>query len=325
MEPESWKQDQKKSARVKQFMNILEQLPRLCSPTICGTLSQPTTKTERVSRGTDKFEWSLEQKAILSPANITTDTDATDDWQNVAEMNQSWLQKESEVFFSQKTIAPSPMVTPSTRAIRSRPGAGGRAVGLGNNNKEDMFDENDEDDEFSEGDDHDADDDASDTGDDDDHHHGGHHNYQYRRPVPNIDDEDTDIDMDDEASFDIRRDLMSDCEDDNEDDHDDDNGRARYEHDDDQESDREVGDNITDDEDTDINDCDHQEEDQDMDSLFFSPQPIRSSQTQQRMDIFSPDTFHRVMEDDFTIQSTPKTIGSQLTRTRTRTRTEMSD
>lgn len=280
---EEWDQEKKK-ARVRQFMNILEQLPRLCSPTICGTLSQPTTKNERTSRGADKFEWSLEQKAILSPANITTDTDATDDWQNVADLNQTWLQQESDVFFSQRTIAPSPVVTPSTRAI-SRP--------TPNRYQNFMFDERDEDEDMESSRDFSKDEDEENDDDDDDHNN-----------------DDTDIDMDDEDDEidDIRKQFESSSS--SEDDETDLDGNDE---------------NTDEDTDHDNNDCDKLEEDQDMDNLFFSPQPLRSSQTQQRVDIFSPETFVRVMEDENTLQSTPKTIGSQLTRTRTRTRTEMSD
>lgn len=217
-----WKQEKAK-ARVRQFMNILEQLPRLCSPTICGTLSQPTTRNERATRGVDQFEWSLEQKAILSPANITTDTEATDEWQNVADLNQTWLQQESDVFFSQRTIAPSPMATPSYVNI----------------------------------------DETSDE---------------------EFDDTRTNIDM-------------THLDDDND------------------------NDNDIDDDDLDL-DQDHERDLDNESELFFSPQPLTSSQTQQRVDMFSPETFVRVMEDESTIQSTPKTIGSQLTRTRTRTRND---
>ena len=259
MEPEYQQQGQnqqdqdKKRARAKQFMNVLERLPRLCSPTICGTLSQPTTRAERTSRGVDKFEWSLEQRAILSPANITTDTDATDDWQHLADLkDQTWLQQESENFFSQRTIAPSPMVTPSTR----RPII-------------DMTIEEDEDE--------DEDDDVD---------------------IEEDDNEDTEEQEDDDQEFLDERNLP---------DEDDDEDTEEY-------SDLE---------------CDGMGRgagEQDMDNLFFSPQPLRSSQTQQRVDIFSPETFVRVMEDESTLQSTPKTYGgSQQTRTRTRTRSEMSD
>lgn len=85
--------------RTKKFKEFIENLPRLCSPTICGTLSQPTTRAERA-----EFEWSLEQKAILSPANITV-AGCSD----LALDDNSFLKQESENFFSQKIIAPSPI------------------------------------------------------------------------------------------------------------------------------------------------------------------------------------------------------------------------
>lgn len=80
-------------------------------------------------------------------------------------------------------------------------------------------------------------------------------------------------------------------------------------------------------EDDDDEDDDEGEEakgEQDMDSLFLSP-PMRSSQSQQRFDIFSPQTFDRVMEDENTLQSTPKTTGSQMFRPRARRTSDMSD
>lgn len=219
--------------RVRQFMNILEQLPKLCSPTICGTLSQPTTRNERekATRCGDSFEWSLEQRAILSPANITIDSDGTEEWRHLAELSPSRRQQESEAFFSQRTIAPSPLIaTPQTKAIAS----------------------------FSQ-----------DT------------NLIYN-------DDDNDEDQDDDNHVDLDPSWRQ------------------------QESTNFM-----------YNDEDHDEDNQvDDDLLFFSPQPLKSSQTQQRMDIFSPNTFVRVMEDENTLQSTPKTTGSLL---RTRTRADVID
>lgn len=190
--------------RVERFMNILEQIPRLCSPTICGTLSQPVTRAER----SEMFEWSIEQKAILSPANITTDIDH---WQpDVAQLNPSWRQQESEMFFSQKTIAPSPLVATPVRVFRKP---------LTKPTASTILDEEDEDVEVEK--------------------------------IEVDDDDDDDEDDNDDESFGIV---------------------------------------------------------EDHDELFFSPEPIKSSQ---RMDVFSPDSFVRVMEDENTLQSTPKTTGSQ--------------
>lgn len=199
------------SVRVRQFMNILEQLPRLCSPTICGTLSQPTTRRERLSR---EFKWSPVERAILNPADITTDHDTTD-WHNAAEINSALRQQESERFFSQPAIAPSPLVSSSHSSKSS-----------------------------------------------------------YRRPIA--------------ATFD---DII--CDDDEEEDDDDIRDRSKYD-DDDQ----------------------FIEENDDLDNLLFSPQPVKGSQTQQPMDLFSPNTFVRVMEDDNTLQSTPKTVASTVQGTR---------
>lgn len=51
----------------------------------------------------------MEQKAILSPANI-------DEWDsNMTKVNFTIQEQEADIFFSQKVIAPSPMVTPTTR------------------------------------------------------------------------------------------------------------------------------------------------------------------------------------------------------------------
>lgn len=183
-------------------MNVLEQLPRLCSPTICGTLSQPTTKNERVSCGAQMLEWSMEQ------VNITTS-----ELQNLADLYPSWRQQESETFFSQRTIAPSPMVTPKN-----------------------IYQHEDDDDEE-----------------------------EQQQQQEDIIEEDEEEEMDDEEDY----------------------------------MDEDVG-----------------------DDFLFSPQPIKSSQSQQTMDVFSPGTFSRVMEDENTLQSTPKTTGTLLQRPRPR-RVEM--
>lgn len=265
-----WEQEKTK-VRVRQFMNILEQLPRLCSPTICGTLSQPTTRNEKTTRGADMFEWSLEQKAILSPANITTDTDGTDDWQNVADLNPSWRQQESDMFFSQRTIAPSPLVTPPLRVL-NRP----QTV---SNEFQDLLC-SDEDDGQKRGD-----------KDDDD-------NYEAQ---------DLSIGNKDQSAKTMSYELE------------DDDQHFLSDH-----SDDEHDDDTYNDDGNNHNDSKQEDQDEMMDNLFFSPQPLKSSQTQQRMDIFSPDTFVRVMEDESTLQSTPKTTGS-LQRTRTRARADVLD
>lgn len=245
----------KTNIKVKQFISILEQLPRLCSPTICGTLSQPVTRNERVSLGADVFEWSLEQKAILSPANITTDMEAPCDWQTLAEVNPSWRQQESETFFSQKTIAPSPMIT-----------AGNHTRTKFNQSKllSYDFDEDDEDEE--------EDDDSCVK------------RVQIDKPGFDIEDDEDDNDHDDDDNQD--EDDKDDCP---------------------------------------SNNFDYNDEPMDDDDLFFSPQPLKSSQTQQKMDIFSPGTFVRVMEDENTLQSTPKTIGPSIQRARNRQRVDMLD
>jgi len=273
-----WEREKTK-VRVRQFMNILEQLPRLCSPTICGTLSQPTTRTEMVSRGADMFEWSLEQRAILSPANITTDTDGTDDWPNAAEINQAWRQKESEVFFSQRTIAPSPIITPSARGLN-------RPVTI--NHFQDLM--YDEDEEGAEEDDDDEDDGKINDNMENDNQQAQDLSTNHRNLNKNQSSRLLSYEFEDNHCLQDESDTNFDLGDEDED--------QTKPNDDD-------GNN------------EHQE-DQDMDNLFFSPQPLRSSQTQQRMDIFSPETFVRVMEDESTLQSTPKTTG-KLQRTRTRT------
>lgn len=237
--------------RVRQFMNILEQLPRLCSPTICGTLSQPTTRSERASRGADLFEWSIEQKAILSPANIT------EDWQNVAvDLEPAWRKQESDMFFSQKTIAPSPLVV-DNRAFNRLAQSDDDEEMMQTSQERIIYDEDDEDEEEEEEDDddnnHDADDDQIITDEDD--------------RIEYVDDDD-----DDEP--------ISEDEDDDDDDKDDDS----------------------------LTEIESEHQDEFDDDLLFSPAPVRSSQ---KMDVFSPATFSRVMEDEHTLQSTPKT-----TRTR---------
>jgi hypothetical protein len=272
--------------RATKFRKFIEDLPRLCSPTICGTLSQPTTKAERNNRS-DKFEWSLEQKAILSPANITTATCS-----DIGEMDHSFLHQESEQFFSQKTIAPSPMTTPSTRNYsRSQP------VSYKFNNH--MFDERDED-----SDDDDDDDDDDDRSNSDSSSNSG---------KSGSSDSDTDIDME----------VLHDDE--QEDDDDDDVDRTSdSDSETDTDRDEDEDEDMTDEYDNDDADNARADQQQDMDTLFLSP-PLRSSQSQQRVDIFSPESFTRVMEDECTLQSTPKTIGSQISRTRTRRDSEMSD
>lgn len=230
-----------KQDRVKQFLNMLEKLPRLCSPTICGTLSQPTTRNERVSRGADLFEWSLEQKAILSPANITTDTDNTDEWQNVAELSMAWRQQESEKFFSQRTIAPSPLVptTPIQRGRRRflRPLA---------TTYDDIMDEDEEDDK------------------DDEDRYEPQLQMEQQQKHPQI--QQNNIDQFNDEEFEMSSDNMR------------------------------------------------------QSSILFSPQPLKNSQSQQTMDLFSPNSFCRVMEDESTLQSTPKSIGSSIQGTRSLSR-----
>lgn len=246
-------------------MNILEQLPRLCSPTICGTLSQPTTKSERMSCGADLFEWSLEQRAILSPANITTEPDGADDWHNVAsEMNPSWRQQESDMFFSQRTIAPSPLTTPSMRTPFRK-----RIVSMVQNNM--VFDEDDEEETAAH-----------------DHYHcrdeqvneNEHWQEAGRGLYPHADDDDDD---DDDYDDDGNDDEME-------------RSAANRDEDEDEEFAEEEEDDHAFGRESDAN-------------LLFSPTPLKSSQTQQTMDVFSPDTFDRIMEDENTLQSTPKTTG----------------
>lgn len=238
----SWKQ-KPANAKVRQFMNILEQLPRLCSPTICGTLSQPTTRSERLSRGTELFEWSLEQKAILSPANITTDPDSTDEWHNAAEINSALRKHDAEKFFSQRTIAPSPLIstTPSAKRQFRRPFAA---------TFDDIICDEDDEDE-----DEDMSEDMIEMSQDDNHLDRSHN----KGTNGNLSDNDN-VDDDERIQFEAQEDMDN--------------------------------------------------------NFLFSPQPVRSSQSQQNMDIFSPSTFDRVMEDESTLQSTPKTIASSVQGTR---------
>lgn len=300
-EPDDMK---KTKARVRQFMNILEQLPRLCSPTICGTLSQPTTRTERVSRGADVFEWSLEQKAILSPADITTDQDGADEWHNAADLNPSWRQQESETFFSQRTIAPSPLITPSTRRLPARPISKAKFQDL-------MYDEEEEDEE-DQGEEFEAatannikrfDNDLNDS----------------QQAVPQ------DLSTKGMSSQQLESARLMSYEFDKSELH------NNHDHDDDSDTDFDLGESSNryleqqNDVDENDNNNDDNEDDHMDDDLYFSPQPLKSSQTQQRMDIFSPDTFVRTMEDEGTLQSTPKTTGGSLQRARTRTRADVLD
>lgn len=244
-------------AQVKRFLEKLDKMPRLCSPTICGTLSQP------IMRNKEHFDWSLEQKAMMSPANITVDTDPGD-WHS--EMDQTWRQHESEVFFSQKTIAPSPLVEPVRTYVH-----------------EEVSDEDD------------------DAGD-------------YTNRHREIEDE-THYDMEDDDDFNYR--IEEDDDDDDSETH------SAMEDEDDDNTDIDNGEENDIDADNENNEADD-EEDNNENNLFFSPQPFRSSQTQQRMDIFSPGTFSRVMEDENTLQSTPKTTGGSQ-RVRARTRQDMMD
>lgn len=273
-------ESEKTKVKVKQFMNILEQLPRLCSPTICGTLSQPTTRTERMSRGADIFEWSLEQKAILSPANITTDMDGTGDWQNLADLNPSWRQQESETFFSQRTIAPSPMITttPSARSFVRSSGRPTNTLKLTNP----IY--NEEDEEFGDEADLNQDQFCPFKTDDD------------KRRFGNQFEEDDDNNNFEEEDDDYYPRV----------------GDDRYQMGEEEEG---VDGDVYKEEEKE-NDDEAEDEDEHMDDLCFSPQPLRGSQTQQKMDLFSPETFVRVMEDENTLQSTPKTIGSQRSRHR---------
>lgn len=105
--------------------------------------------------------------------------------------------------------------------------------------------------------------------------------------------------------------FYEDEEDEREDDDDDD---EQFTDDDDQGDDREMEKSDDDDDDDDDNLTEQLESeelhDEFDDDLLFSPAPVRSSQ---RMDVFSPATFTQVMEDEHTLQSTPKTTGSSKT------------
>lgn len=257
---------------------MLEQLPRFCSPTICGTLSQPTTSTERTP---DTFDWSLEQRAILSPVNITTDTDGNGDWAHIIEFNTALRKKESELFFSQRTIAPSPFITnrPLLDVAEEAEEAEGHAASQPPPVDRRSFRDMSRDDFTI-----------------DDTHKQQHNNHR------DDDDDDcqaneSDHDEDDEDKY-YKINLESCLKD--TDDEDEDEEERRNDDDDD--------------------DLMEEDDDDDKLELMFSPQPLRSSQTQQRMEVFSPDTFSRVMDDEHTLQSTPKTTTGSQRNARIRTR-----
>lgn len=210
----------------------------------------------------------------MSPANITM---ATCSDLALNDQDHSFLQLESDNFFSQKTIAPSPMTTPSTRNI-NRPGRPARYPAMMFDER-DEYDEEEEEDEEEENDGEEEDDDRYDNDDidiDEDDHNGLEEGEEHCCV-----DDDSDDDHDNTPKLDDSRDDTNNMQGDG-------------------------------------------EEEQDMDRLFLSP-PMRSSQTQQCLDFPSPDTFEQVMDDNDTLQSTPKIYGSQIMRTRTRRGSEMSE
>lgn len=219
----------------ERIKNFLEQLPRVCSPTICGTLSCNMPDDSGVAK---PFEWSLEQKALLSPANITTDEV---DHHDVCELRTAWQNQDSEMFFSQKTIAPSPS-TPVPKG-RRRPFM--RQLARINDNGEE---EDDDDDLYGNL--------LDDMEDDDDGNLAD--NQQQQQPLK---DDDNDKTQDDEGG-------------------------------------REV------DHEVDQNDTNLQDDFED--DVYDDDFAYACSSQSQKMDVFSPNSFSRVMEDDKTLQSTPK-------------------
>ena len=100
-------------SRETSYLKFISTLPRLCSPTICGTVNYKTPSRQKWSSMSQlkykPFEWSIEQKALLDPLDFSNIIEDMDLFKQIDDKIASKaLDEENEWFFAQKQIIPSP-------------------------------------------------------------------------------------------------------------------------------------------------------------------------------------------------------------------------
>jgi len=93
--------------RREAFREFIKRLPRLCSPTICGTVNykSPKSSIESLDELKPEFNWSIDQIALLNPCEFSYHEDFQNEMINIADTT---LDKENDTFFKQNEILPSP-------------------------------------------------------------------------------------------------------------------------------------------------------------------------------------------------------------------------
>jgi len=124
--------------RRRHFLEFISTIPKVCTPSVCGTISQRLdlssrdqvdgsdrhlelgrlTETNEESLFEDdeneltnvKFDWSIDQLATLKPVDISFNERRFLRFKDFEsdQLTQEKLTKENDMFFSQETIAPSP-------------------------------------------------------------------------------------------------------------------------------------------------------------------------------------------------------------------------
>ena len=101
-------------SRRKNYIKFMSSLPRLCSPTICGTMNFLTRSQRKKLRPQQQnenevFEWSIDQIALLDPADFSNQLDEIPLFNEIDKHDLDELyEKENEQFFNQPIIVPSP-------------------------------------------------------------------------------------------------------------------------------------------------------------------------------------------------------------------------
>jgi hypothetical protein len=105
--------DNECESRQSSYVAFMSTIPRLCSPTICGTANYKTPKhkglVENEGNGIElSFNWSIEQMAILNPCEFSNYEDLMAFKQIDEQIVSKQLDEENDEFFSQNQIIPSP-------------------------------------------------------------------------------------------------------------------------------------------------------------------------------------------------------------------------
>jgi hypothetical protein len=105
--------DNECESRQSSYVAFMSTIPRLCSPTICGTANYKTPKSkglvENEGNSIDlSFNWSIEQLALLNPCDFSNYEDFMAFKQIDEQIVSKQLDEENEQFFSQNQIIPSP-------------------------------------------------------------------------------------------------------------------------------------------------------------------------------------------------------------------------